>query len=183
MSGVIAVPEVMTSAAMDLATIGSNLSAAHAVAATPTLAVQPAAADEASTGVAHLFAQHARDYQALAGQAAAVHEQLVQHVTGSAASYASAEAANVGSLQPLNAIAGSIGGAVGALPGQAVTLFNAVGSQLLNLLTTARGALVAALTPVLAGLALISIIAIILTAALLLQLLNGAGISYFLGLL
>src|SRR5260370_11543059 len=62
MSGVIAVPEVMTSAAMDLATIGSNLSAAHAVAATPTLAVPPAAADEVSTGVAHLFAQHAQDY-------------------------------------------------------------------------------------------------------------------------
>jgi hypothetical protein len=107
----------------------------------------------------------------------------VQHVPGSAASYASGEAANVGLLQPLNAIAGSIGGAVGAFSGQAITLFNAVRSQLLNLLTTARGALVAMLTPVLAGLALISIIAIILTAALLLQLLNGAGISYFLGLL
>jgi PE family len=183
MSSVIAVPEVMTSAATDLATIGSNLSAAHAVAGTPTLAVPPAAADDVSTGVAHLFAQHAKDYQALAGQAAAFHEQFVQHLTAGARTYASGEAANVGLLQPFNAIAGSIGGAVGALPGQAITLSNAVRSQLLNLLTTARGALVAMLTPVLAGLALISIIAIILTAALLLQLLNGAGFSYFLGLL
>jgi hypothetical protein len=38
---VIAAPEIMTSAATDLATIGSNLSAAHTAAAAPTLAVLP----------------------------------------------------------------------------------------------------------------------------------------------
>jgi hypothetical protein len=183
MSGVIAVPRIITSAATDLATIGSNLSTAHAVAATPTLAVPPAAADEVSTSVAHVFARHAQDYQALAGQAAAFHDQFVQHLTAGACSYASAEAANVALLQPFNAIAGSIGGAAGALPGQAIDLFNAVGSRLINLLTTVRGALVAALTPVLAFLALISIIAIILTAIVVIQLLDGAGFSYLLGLL
>jgi hypothetical protein len=41
MSYVIAAPEMMTSAATDLATIGSNLSAAHIAAAAPTLAVLP----------------------------------------------------------------------------------------------------------------------------------------------
>jgi len=59
MSYVIAAPEIMTSAASDLATIGSNLSAAHTAAAARTLAVMPAAADEVSVSIAHLFSQHA----------------------------------------------------------------------------------------------------------------------------
>jgi hypothetical protein len=41
MSYVIAAPEIMTSAATDLATIGSNVSAAHMVAAARTVAVLP----------------------------------------------------------------------------------------------------------------------------------------------
>jgi hypothetical protein len=60
-------------------------------AATPTVAVVPAAADEVSVSIAHLFFLHAQDYQA--GQAA-FHEQFVQHLTSSAASYSSAEAAD-----------------------------------------------------------------------------------------
>lgn len=91
MSAVIAVPELMAEAATDLATIGSNLSAAHMTAAPSTVAVLPAAADEVSASIAHLFSQHAQDYQALAGQAAAFHGQFVQNLTASAASYTSAE--------------------------------------------------------------------------------------------
>jgi hypothetical protein len=146
MSAVIAVPEVMTSAATDLETIGSNLSAAHAVAVLPTSAVLSAANDEVSTGVAHLFSQYARDYQALAGQATAFHEQFVQHLTASANTYAAAEATNVASLQPLSAIADSIGSAVGGLQGQAANLFNNVQSQLLNLFNAVQGALLNLLT-------------------------------------
>jgi hypothetical protein len=67
MAYVIAHPEMMAAAATDVATIGSTLNAAHTAAAAPTLAVMPAAADEVSAGVAHLFSQHAHDYQALAG--------------------------------------------------------------------------------------------------------------------
>jgi PE family len=178
MSGIIAVPEVMTSTATDLATICSNLNAAHMTAATPTLAVLPAAADEVSTGVAHLFSRYAEDYQGLAGKAAAFQEQFAQHLTADAGAYAGAEAANVALSQPLNAIAGSIG----ALPGQAINSFNAVRGQLIDMITTARGALVDVLTPVLGLLALILIIAIIVTAVLLVQLLNGARFSFFLGL-
>jgi hypothetical protein len=92
---VIAVPEMMTAAATDLATIASNVSAAHMVAAAPTLAVLPAAADEVSASIAHLFSQHAASYQALAGQAAAFNDQFVQHLTAGAFSYASTEAFNV----------------------------------------------------------------------------------------
>ena len=70
MAYVIATPEIMTSAATDLATIGSNVSAAHTAAAASTLAVLPAAADEVSASIAQLFSQHAADYQALAAEAA-----------------------------------------------------------------------------------------------------------------
>jgi hypothetical protein len=73
--------------------------------------VIPAAADEVSASIAHLFSQHAAGYQALAGQAAAFQEQFVQHLTASAGSYAATEAANVALLQPLE-IAASIGSAL-----------------------------------------------------------------------
>ena len=115
MSYVIAAPEMMTSAASDLAAIGSNVDAAHMVAAARTTSVIPAAADEVSAGIAHLFSQHAQDYHAVAGQAAVFHEQFVQHLTAGAHSYAATEAANAASLQHLNASAGSSAGAIAAL--------------------------------------------------------------------
>ena len=92
MSYVIAAPEMMTSAASDLAAIGSNVDAAHMVAAARTTSVIPAAADEVSTGIAQLFSQHAANYQALAGQAAAFNDQFLQHLTAGAFSYADIEA-------------------------------------------------------------------------------------------
>jgi hypothetical protein len=101
MAYVIAAPEMMTSAATDLATIGANVSAAHTVAAAPTVAVVPAAADEVSASVAHLFSQHAANYHAQAAQAAAFQEQFVQHLTTSAGWYAVTEAGNAALLQPL----------------------------------------------------------------------------------
>jgi hypothetical protein len=88
-----------------VANIGSNVDAAHLMAATPTVAVIPGAADEISTNIAHLFSRHARDYQTLAGKAAAFHEQLVQHLTASAVTYGSAEASNVALLQPFSVAA------------------------------------------------------------------------------
>ncbi len=91
MAYVIAAPEMMTAATTDVATIGSNVSAAHMVAAGPTVAVVPAAADEVSAGIAQVFSQHAADYQALAGQAAAFNDQFVQRLTAGAFSYASIE--------------------------------------------------------------------------------------------
>jgi PE family len=132
MNYVIAAPEMMTAAATDLATIASNVNAAHMVAAAPTVAVVPAAADEVSAGIAHLFSQRAANYQALAGQAAAFQEQFVQHLTAGAGLYAVAEAANTAVLQPLTASVGSFTSAIGALPGQLLDLFNATVEQLIN---------------------------------------------------
>ena len=116
MSLVTAAPELISVAATDLAGIGSTVNAAHLAAATPTTAVIPAAADEVSSSIAHLFSQHAQDYQALAGQAAAFHEKFVQQLTSSAGSYSHAEAANAASLNPLGSIAAAASQAATSLP-------------------------------------------------------------------
>ncbi len=103
----IAAPEMLAAASADLATIDSSLGAAHSAAAAPTVALVPAGADEVSASIAHLFSQHAEDYQAVAGQAAAFHKQFIQNLNASARSYASTEAANTSSLRPLGASTGS----------------------------------------------------------------------------
>lgn len=90
----------------------------------------PAAADEVSASVAHLFSESPRGYQALAGQAAAFHAQFVQHLSGSAQAYTAAEAANAAALQPLAAITGSLGG----IQTQLVNAFNTTVEQITNTL-------------------------------------------------
>lgn len=135
MSAVIAVPELMAQAATDVASIGSTVNAAHMVAAAPTLSVLPAAADEVSAGIAHLFSGYAQDYQGLAGKAAAFQEQFVQHLTAGAGAYAGAEAVNVALLlQPLTAAAGSIGSAISAFPGQLLDILTSLRDQLVAFL-------------------------------------------------
>jgi hypothetical protein len=54
-----------------------------------TLAVTPAAADEVSVSIAHLFSQHAHDYQAQATQAAAFQGQFAQNLKAGAGAYSS----------------------------------------------------------------------------------------------
>jgi triacylglycerol lipase len=98
MSYVIAAPEMMTSAASDLATIGSDLSAAHSAAASRTTALLAAAEDEVSAAIAAVFSAHGQGFHALSTQGAAFHAQFVQTLTASAGSYASAEAQAVSTL-------------------------------------------------------------------------------------
>ncbi len=172
MSLVTAAPELMTVAATDLANIGSTISAAHMAAATSTVGVIPAAADEVSSSIAHLFSQHAQDYQALAGQAAAFHEQFVQHLTSSAGSYASAEAASAKLLQPLAGSAASVAAAAAA-PSTSTIL-----DDLLNL------AIAAVVVPVV-GVLLFPIVASadVAVGIALLVFALGAGLSLIGGLL
>jgi hypothetical protein len=134
MSSVIAAPELITTAATDLASIGSALGVAHTTAAASTITVLPAAADEVSASVAHLFSAHAQDYQVVAGQAAAFHQQFMQNLTAGAGAYASAETANAAVLRPLNAIAGSVASAAAPInPLTPLTeWYDAVMSQLQN---------------------------------------------------
>ncbi len=105
MSFVVAAPAVVESAATDLASIGSNISAASAAAATQTTAVVAAGADEVSAGIAALFGSHAQSFQTLSAQAALFHQQFVQALNSGAAAYAGAEASNVSPMQQaLNAV-------------------------------------------------------------------------------
>ncbi|MDP7703084.1 PE family protein [Mycobacterium sp. TY815] len=98
MTYVIAAPEPIAAATTDLGAIAATLEAAHLTAAASTQALLPAAADEVSAGIAHLFSGYAEDYQKLATRAATFHQQFVEHLTASAGSYAMAESANVASL-------------------------------------------------------------------------------------
>ena len=92
---VTAQPEMLSSAAGDLACIGSVMAAANQAAAGPTSGVVPAAADEVSALTAAQFATHAGSYQAISAAADAIHSLLVSTLQTNAASYAATEAANV----------------------------------------------------------------------------------------
>jgi PE family len=138
MSYVIAKPEVIASAATDLAGIGSNLSAAHVAAAAATLAVLPAAADEVSVTIAN-FSRHAQRYQAQAGQAAAAQEQFVQRLGAGAGSYAAAEAANVASLTPAAVTAAPIASGISALWGDVQAFLDGAVTTLEQMLNQLAG--------------------------------------------
>jgi hypothetical protein len=65
MSFVMAVPEVLGTAATDLARIGSSLSEANAAAVAPTTGILAAAEDEVSAAIAAGFSAHGQGFQAL----------------------------------------------------------------------------------------------------------------------
>lgn len=99
MSFVNATPEYVAAAASDLANIGATINSANSAALGPTSSVPAAGADAVSAGIAVLFDAHAQAYQALSAQAALFHRQFVQLMSGGAAQYAIAEAANAAPLQ------------------------------------------------------------------------------------
>jgi hypothetical protein len=94
MSFVVAVPEMLGTAATDLASLESTISLANAAAAAPTTGVLAAAEDEVSAAIAAVFSAHGQGFQTLSAQATAFHDQFVQALTAGAGSYVSAEAAN-----------------------------------------------------------------------------------------
>lgn len=94
MSFVTTQPEALTAAAVNLAGIGTMMSAQNSAAAAPTTGVVPAAADEVSALTATQFAVHAQMYQATSAQAEAIHQLFVSTLGTSATSYAVTEAAN-----------------------------------------------------------------------------------------
>src|SRR6516165_2504122 len=92
MSFLIATPEVVSTAATDLAGIARNLGAANSAAAASTTGVLPAALDEVSAAIAALFGAHGQAYQAASAQALAFNKQFVQLLGAGASAYANAEA-------------------------------------------------------------------------------------------
>jgi hypothetical protein len=97
-SFVTAAPEMLLAAASNLRSVGSAVAVGNAAAADPTTGVVPPAADEVSALTAAQFAAHAAMYQAVAVQAAAIHDLFVTTLGTSAGSYAATEAANATSL-------------------------------------------------------------------------------------
>jgi hypothetical protein len=95
MSFVTTQPAALTAAAVDLAGIGSALSAQHAAVAGPTTGLAPAAADQVSALTAAAFVAHGALYQEVSAQAEAIHQMFVATLHASADSYAATEAANV----------------------------------------------------------------------------------------
>lgn len=78
MSYVFALPDVISTAATDVASIGTAVATANRGVAEATTAVLAAAEDEVSTAIAALFSAHGQGYQALTAHAAAFHERFVQ---------------------------------------------------------------------------------------------------------
>lgn len=92
MSFVLVGPDMLETAAADVARIGSAVTNGNVAAVIATTEVAAAAADEVSAAIAALFGVHAQEYQAVAAQAAAYHAQFVRTLGAAAASYAGAEA-------------------------------------------------------------------------------------------
>ena len=118
MSYVVAAPELLATAASDMAGIGSSLSQAHSAAAASTTSLVAAAEDEVSTAIAALFSDHGQAFQALGAQTSSFHSQFVQALHSAQGAYAAAEAANAsplaaaeqGALSLINAPAEALAG-------------------------------------------------------------------------
>ncbi|QLL05849.1 PE family protein [Mycobacterium vicinigordonae] len=101
MSYVVAGPGALAAAASDLARIGSAITASNVSAALQTAGVPAAAADGVSAAVADFWSAHAKGYQQVSAQMSALHEQLVQRLGSTAASYANTEAAAAAAVRSL----------------------------------------------------------------------------------
>jgi hypothetical protein len=93
MSFMIATPDLVQSAAQDLAGIRSSLAEATATAAGPTTGVAAAAQDEVSVAMASLFGGVGQEFQALSAQAQAFHAEFVNLMNAGAGAYVAAEGA------------------------------------------------------------------------------------------
>jgi PE-PPE domain/PE family len=120
MASLSAQPEVIASAAADLAEIRSTVGTASAAAASATGGLLPAAADEVSAATATLFNAYAQEYQAVVGTAAAFHDRFTQALAGSGLAYAEAEIANTAATA-LGSIASSVLGSPTTNPAAAIT--------------------------------------------------------------
>jgi hypothetical protein len=124
MSFVNVAPELLESAAHDLAGIGSSLGEATGSAAAPTTSIAAAGADEVSSAIAALFGNHAQEFQAITARAAAFHNEFVGMVKSGAGAYLSTEVANAeqalagavtAPAQMVSGAAHNLGGAAAAL--------------------------------------------------------------------
>lgn len=88
-------PDIVSAASRNLESLGTDLRAAAAAAASPTTAVLAPAVDEVSEAITALFGTHAQEFQAVSARAAAFHDQFVTLLNSGVAQYVRAEVANV----------------------------------------------------------------------------------------
>jgi hypothetical protein len=94
MSYVMTQPQMLATAAANVAGLGSTISEALAAAAGSTTSVVAAAADEVSGAIAAAFNEFAHEYQAVITNAAAVvNGEFAQGLAAASSAYAGAEAA------------------------------------------------------------------------------------------
>jgi hypothetical protein len=98
MTGLTTQPQVMSTAAADVAKVNSAIGAAKSAAAGPTTAVLAAAQDEVSAAAAKLFGSFGQEYQALLSQATAFHDEFAAALGSAAHTYSAAEAANAAAI-------------------------------------------------------------------------------------
>ncbi len=140
MSFVVTTPDLVESAAADLASIRSSLSEAAATAAGPTTGIASAAQDEISMAVASIFGDFGQEFQALSAQAQAFHAQFVELMNTGAGVYAAAETANGQAL-----LGGGVSGGIGpGLGGSAVTAIRTDANALSSAIVGAPAALLGA---------------------------------------
>lgn len=94
MSFLVTAPELVTTAAENLAGIGSTIEDATAAARVRTTGLATAAADEVSIAVSELFSNYGQEFQTLSTRGAAYHSEFVQLLNGSAAAYVATDIAN-----------------------------------------------------------------------------------------
>lgn len=96
-------PQIITTVAADIDSIGSTIRAASAAAAAPTSGLLAAAADEVSAAIANLFGAHGQQFQAVVGQVESYASQFQQTLAAAANAY----------VQTENAAAAALAGALG----------------------------------------------------------------------
>jgi hypothetical protein len=116
-SYVLATPEVLSSAAEDLARIGSAVNAANAAAANSTTSLLAAGADEVSTRIAALFGAHASEFQAATAQVAQLQGRFALTLAANANTYLTTEMATAQTLLGRQPIPGAAAGTRITVPG------------------------------------------------------------------
>jgi PE-PPE domain/PE family len=91
-------PQLVTTAASDLAEIRLTIGAAKAAAAGPTTGVVAAATDEVSAATAQLFSTYAERYQTVLARASSFHEEFIATLASAGNAYAAAESANANAI-------------------------------------------------------------------------------------
>ncbi len=94
MSSLNVIPEMVSAASGNLQNLGSALRSANAAAASQTTAIVAPATDEVSSAISAVLGAYGQEFQAISAQAATFHDEFVNSLSGGAAQYLGAEAAN-----------------------------------------------------------------------------------------